>query len=82
MPRTPASIKDHPIHLMLIPLPIGLWAFALFADIESRVMETGEWRTVAMYCMAGGVVGAFGPDSSTSCGRRTRGSGASGSGTW
>ena len=24
---TPASIKGHPIHAMLVPLPIGLWIF-------------------------------------------------------
>jgi len=31
--RTPASIARHPIHPMLVPLPIGLWIFALVADL-------------------------------------------------
>jgi uncharacterized membrane protein len=30
---TPASIKNHPVHSMLVPLPIGLWIFALVADV-------------------------------------------------
>jgi uncharacterized membrane protein len=26
---SPASIKKHPVHPMLVALPIGLWVFAL-----------------------------------------------------
>jgi uncharacterized membrane protein len=55
MPTTPASIKGHPVHLMLIPLPIGLWVFALVADL----MGGPEWRTVAYYCLGGGIAGAL-----------------------
>jgi uncharacterized membrane protein len=56
---TPASIKDHPIHLMLIPLPIGLWIFALVADIAAMQTGSADWRTVAFYCLGGGVAGAL-----------------------
>jgi uncharacterized membrane protein len=56
---TPASIKDHPIHLMLIPLPIGLWIFALVADVAAMTTHDAAWQTVAYYCLAGGVVGAL-----------------------
>ena len=56
--RTPASIAGHPIHPMLIPLPIGLWIFSFVCDL---VYVTGfggdQWRTVAFYTMVGGVVG-------------------------
>ena len=30
---TPASVKGHPIHPMLVTLPIGLWVFSFVADI-------------------------------------------------
>ncbi len=30
---SPASIKKHPIHAMLVALPIGLWSFALVCDV-------------------------------------------------
>jgi uncharacterized membrane protein len=56
---TPASVKGHPIHVMLIPLPIGLWVFALVADIVAAVTDKPQWWTVAFYCIGGGVVGAL-----------------------
>ena len=31
--RTPASIKGHPLHVMVIPLPLGLWIFSWVADL-------------------------------------------------
>jgi uncharacterized membrane protein len=58
--RTPASIAGHPIHPMLIPLPIGLWIFSLVCDLVYSFGGGGEtWHTVAFYTMVGGVVGAL-----------------------
>ena len=58
--RTPASIAGHPIHPMLIPLPIGLWIFSLVCDLVFVSGLGGDvWRTVAFYTMAGGIVGAL-----------------------
>jgi uncharacterized membrane protein len=56
---TPASIKGHPLHVILVPIPIGLWVFALVADVVAAVTGSAEWRTVAFYAIAGGVVGAL-----------------------
>ena len=56
---TPASIKGHPIHAMLVPLPIGLWIFALVADVVIHLGGGPAWRTVAFYSIGGGVVGAL-----------------------
>ncbi len=56
---TPASFKGHPIHPMLVPLAIGLWIFALVADVMTRVGGAPAWRTVAFYAIGGGVVGAL-----------------------
>jgi len=58
--RTPASIARHPIHPMLVPLPIGLWIFALVADlIHAGGSTNAAWTTVAFYCIGGGIVGAL-----------------------
>src|SRR5438105_4770264 len=58
--RTPASIAKHPIHPMLVPLPIGLWIFSLVCDLIYVFGWGGEtFRTVAFYTMVGGVVGAL-----------------------
>jgi uncharacterized membrane protein len=58
--RTPASIAKHPIHPMLVPIPIGLWIFSLVCDL-ARVIGGSEpaWAVVAFYTMAGGLVGAL-----------------------
>jgi len=58
--KTPASLRNHPIHAMLVVFPIGLWIFSLACDI---IYHAGThnifWKSVAFYAMAGGVVGAL-----------------------
>ncbi|UFS72132.1 DUF2231 domain-containing protein [Geomonas sp. RF6] len=54
-----ASIKKHPLHPMLIPLPIGLWLFSLFCDVMTLRTGSGVWKSCAFYTMAGGVAGAL-----------------------
>ena len=58
--RTPANIAGHPIHPMLVTLPIGLWLFSFVCDL-CFVFGNGapEWNTVALYTMGGGIVGAL-----------------------
>jgi uncharacterized membrane protein len=58
--RTPANIKGHPIHPMLVTIPIGLWVFSLVSDLicmRSNAPET--WHLVAYWTMVGGIVGAL-----------------------
>jgi uncharacterized membrane protein len=58
--RTPANIAKHPIHPMLVPLPIGLWIFSLVCDLVFIFGWGGDtWRTVAFYNMVAGVIGAL-----------------------
>ena len=58
--RTPASIAKHPIHPMIVPIPIGLWLFSLFSDLMYRFGGQNEnWEIVAWYTMVGGIVGAL-----------------------
>jgi uncharacterized membrane protein len=57
---TPASIKKHPIHPMLVTLPIGLWLFSFVSDVAARLgLGSAPWSAVAFYTMAGGIAGAL-----------------------
>ncbi|WP_354683017.1 DUF2231 domain-containing protein [Cupriavidus necator] len=58
--RTPASIAKHPIHPMLITIPIGLWVFSFACDLIRYFGGTSpDWAVVAFYSMVGGIVGAL-----------------------
>lgn len=54
-----ASVAGHPIHPMLVPLPIGLWVFSLVCDIVFFAKGTDIWSILALYSMMGGVIGAL-----------------------
>jgi uncharacterized membrane protein len=55
-----ASIAGHPIHPMLVPLPIGLFVFSFVCDlIFLWGSGNATWNTVALYTMGGGIVGAL-----------------------
>ncbi len=57
---TPASVARHPIHAMLVPLPIGLWVFSFVADLVFLVGWGGTaWKEVAWYTLGAGIVGAI-----------------------
>ncbi|HZI83994.1 MAG TPA: DUF2231 domain-containing protein [Casimicrobiaceae bacterium] len=58
--RTPANVAGHPIHPMLVTLPIGLWVFSFVCDLIF-VFGSGapQWNVVALYTMGGGIVGAL-----------------------
>src|ERR1700758_1956474 len=58
--RTPANIAGHPIHPMLVTIPIGLWLFSFVCDLIFHFGNNApEWNTVALYAMGGGIVGAL-----------------------
>lgn len=58
--RTPAQIAGHPIHPMLVTIPIGLWLFSLVCDFIARGSATPEtWATASYYAMIGGIIGAL-----------------------
>lgn len=57
--NTPASIAGHPIHPMLVPIPIGLWIFSLACDLVHTGGGGQTWATVAFYTMGGGIAGAL-----------------------
>ena len=58
--RTRAAIAKHPIHPMLVAIPIGLWIFSFVCDLVFRFGGGAlSWEIVATYTMIAGVVGAL-----------------------
>lgn len=58
--KTPARILNHPIHPMLIALPIGMWTFALIADAISLLgLGSSDWSKAAFYAINVGLFGAL-----------------------
>jgi uncharacterized membrane protein len=59
MAETPARIGKHPIHPMLVVLPLGLWVAALVFDIVYAVTGNPLWRTLAFWNIGAGIIGAL-----------------------
>lgn len=57
--KSRASVAKHPLHPILVPLPVGLWVFSFVCDVASLVTGGTSWETVASYAIAGGVVTAL-----------------------
>jgi uncharacterized membrane protein len=57
---TPTSLARHPIHPILVALPIGLWVFSVVADLVFLLgWGAAVWKDVAFYTLGGGIVGAL-----------------------
>ena len=54
---TRASIYHHPIHPMIIVLPLGLWVFSVVCYLIYLLSSVPVWHTVSLYAMAGGIIG-------------------------
>src|SRR5687768_5793702 len=58
--KSRASIQSHPIHPMLVTLPIGLWTASLGYDLASAASQDGErLRCSADDMMLAGLLGAI-----------------------
>jgi uncharacterized membrane protein len=56
--RSRASIANHPLHPLLVPIPIGLWVFSLVADVVARSGGGPLWPEMAFWAILCGLVGA------------------------
>lgn len=56
---TRVRIADHPLHHILVTLPIGLWVFSLVSDIVYASSGDGRWEATAYFTLGGGIVGAL-----------------------
>lgn len=58
--KTPANVAKHPIHPMLVTIPIGLWVMSLVCDlVRATGTANDDWAIVALYTMVGGIAGAL-----------------------
>lgn len=57
--RGKASIQGHPIHPMLVTLPIGGWVASMLADIAYLTTRHLFWYDMAWWAMAFGLAGAL-----------------------
>jgi len=53
------TIAGHPIHPMLVAIPIGLWIFTLTSDVVFTVTADPRWAATAFFTLAGGIAGAL-----------------------
>src|SRR5262245_36214647 len=51
-----AKLFGHPIHQMLVALPLGLLATALLFDVMHLITANGYWSEIAYWIIAAGVV--------------------------
>ena len=56
---TRVTIAGHPLHPMLVTIPIGLWVFSLISDIVFALTGDIRWDVTAYFTLGGGVVGAL-----------------------
>jgi uncharacterized membrane protein len=54
-----ARLGKHPIHPMLVVIPLGLWVAALGFDILHAVTGNPAWRTTAFWNIGFGIIGAL-----------------------
>lgn len=57
--KSTASVFNHPMHPMLVAIPIGLWSFSFVCDLVWIVRADRVWAVLALYTMAGGIIGAL-----------------------
>lgn len=58
--KSKAAIAGHPIHPMLVPLPIGLFVWALIANIVYLASDNDRmWYDISYWSSIAGIVGAL-----------------------
>src|SRR4051794_16654269 len=58
--ETPATVKHHPLHPLMITLPIGMFVLSLIADIIFLAFNGRPvWREFAVYAIIAGIATAL-----------------------
>ena len=57
-PVSSANLGGHPMHPMLITLPIGFWVATLLADLGFWWTRVDGWTTAAMWLLGAAIVAA------------------------
>lgn len=58
-PKSTASIAGHPIHPMLVPLPIGFLVGALLTDLAYVKSGAAAWADFSTWLIGAGIVAAL-----------------------
>jgi len=53
------TIAGHPVHALLVNIPIGLWVFTLTSDVVFGVTGDLRWQATAYFTLIGGIAGAL-----------------------
>lgn len=56
---TRVTVAGHPIHPMLVTIPIGLWIFSLICDFGYVFTGDSRWAVTAFFTLGGGILGAL-----------------------
>jgi uncharacterized membrane protein len=56
---TRVTVAGHPIHPMLVTIPIGLWVFSLICDFGYIISGDERWAVTAYFTLGGGIIGAL-----------------------
>lgn len=56
---TRVTVAGHPIHPMLVTLPIGLWVFSMICDFVFLYGGDSRWEVTAYFTLGAGIVGAL-----------------------
>jgi len=57
-PQSTARIAGHPIHPILVTLPIGFFVAAFLCDLGYWQSANGAWATAAIWLIGAGLVAA------------------------
>jgi uncharacterized membrane protein len=59
-PRSTAQVAGHPIHPMLVPLPIASFIGALVTDVAGKVTGDPAWSRASRWLLGAGLVTSLG----------------------
>ena len=57
--RSTASINGHPLHPMVVPIPIGLLAVAAASDLAHLLTGDAFWARASRWLIGGGLLGGL-----------------------
>jgi uncharacterized membrane protein len=59
-PRSTAQIGGHPLHPMMVPIPIASFLFAFGTDLAHQFTGDKRWADATKWLLGAGLVGAMG----------------------
>jgi uncharacterized membrane protein len=57
--RSKAALGNHPLHPLLVTLPVGAFSLVLLGDIGSLITQDPFWYRFSFDCLAVGILSAL-----------------------